>query len=106
MTQIQIRRDHLFLKKTPTFPFFFSLTMPLRQSSIHSCKSVSFDEMDTVYYTHSANEYDRTVMDEPHPTIYQIEQDPLVERNTFANGRRSSFGYAVILTLRSMNSCK
>ncbi|KAG2213037.1 hypothetical protein INT47_011186 [Mucor saturninus] len=82
--------------------------MPLRRSStcssINSCKSVSFDEMEhTVYYTHSANEYDRTI--EPRCELLvgavEDEQDPLVERNTFANGRRSTSGYAVILTLRN-----
>lgn len=74
---------------------------PSTCSSINSCKSVSFDEMDTVFYTHNSNDYDRTAVDEPYPSFDHIEQDPLVERNTFANGRRSSSGYAVMLTIRS-----
>lgn len=60
----------------------------------------------TVYYTHSANEYDRTIehLDPNHDEMVVDtvdEPDPLVERNTFANGRRSTFGYAVLLTLRN-----
>lgn len=84
-------------------------------SSTCSIKSVSFDETDTIYYTHSSNEYDRTATEEANlraslgrmylsePEQQQInsQQDSMVERNTFANGRRNSAGYAVVLNLRS-----
>lgn len=80
-------------------------------------KCVSFEECDTVFYTHSANDYDRTAAEEAkhlraalgriylsEPEQADIEnslQDSMVERNTFANGRRNSAGYAVVLNLRS-----
>lgn len=92
----------------------------LSNSSSCSNKSVSFDEEQHVFYTHSSNEYDRTATEEAsdlraslgriylsgseQADIENSQQDTMVERNTFANGRRNSAGYAVVLNLRTCRS--
>ena len=102
--------------KMPALGRTSSVSSVSSNSSTCSIKSVSFGEMDTVFYTHG-EEYDRTAAEEPRhlrPSLGQIYlskheqadiqnslQDSMVERNTFANGRRNSAGYAVVLTLRS-----
>jgi hypothetical protein len=84
-------------------------------SSISSRKSVSFDASDKVYYTHGKTEYDRSAKqedflcaslgkiylnEEEEQAIVEEEEDHLVDKNTFANGRRNAQGYAVVLGLK------
>lgn len=88
-------------------------------STCSSCssKSVSFGENETVFYTHSSNDYDRSAMTESHQMpaslghifltepeqaiIDNPQQDIIVERNTFANARRGIEGYAILRQIRS-----
>jgi hypothetical protein len=88
-------------------------------SSCSSCfeKSVRFEEIDTVYYTHGS-EYDRSATDEAplHACLGRLslsnsekflinnpKQDTIVEHNTYQNARRSAAGYAILLQIRSAN---
>lgn len=79
-------------------------------------KSVHFEDIDTIYYTHSSNEYDRSATDEAplHARLGRLSlssseeflinsptQDDLVKKNTCVNARRSPAGYAVLLQIRS-----
>lgn len=90
-------------------------------SSCSSCfeKSVRFEDIDTIYYTHSSNEYDRSAVDEAplHACLGRLslsnseefliknpKHDTTVEKNTYANGKRSAAGYAVLLQIRSSRS--
>lgn len=98
--------------------------MPLvrRESNSSNCstdseKSVRFQDNQTVYFTHSNDEYDRKAVDEPlglaarlgnisldtieEGLIQNPEVDYLVERNTFANSRRSAQCYAILYQIRN-----
>jgi hypothetical protein len=80
-------------------------------SSINSERSVKFDDLDTVFYTHSSMDYDRSAPQETLEERMQnfegfnftdtLEQDVIVKKNTWTNSRRGAEGYNVLRQLRS-----
>jgi hypothetical protein len=82
-------------------------------SSINSERSVKFDESNTVFYTHSSVDYDRSA---PQETLEERmmqasinrfsvtdspEEDVIVKKNTWTNSRRGVEGYNVLRQIRS-----
>lgn len=81
-------------------------------SSINSERSVKFDESDTVFYTHSSVDYDRSAVQETLEERMQAafsrfcltdspEEDVIVKKNTWKNSKRGAEGYNVLRQIRS-----
>ncbi|ORY92353.1 hypothetical protein BCR43DRAFT_498216 [Syncephalastrum racemosum] len=83
-------------------------------SSNSSNKSVRFQAVESVFYTHSSTEYDRSPADEPPMTmgrpvlgqLFMIEPDDLNDqalvKNTTHNKQRSIQSIAIHIALRAM----